>query len=394
METLKEEEESTITVNRFSNEIIDDILSRLPVKSILRSRSVSKPWLSRISDPSFTKLHLARANDALFLSAYDTLTRKRHFLSAAPDGGPVTHLITFEDCYDTDISTAEHSNGLVCFTCSQLFSFDNNIVHVFVVNPSTRQMFKLPHPPIPSNSGYMHICCAFGFDESSNQHKILLITKVLTSHTTEFMIYSLSNHSWRKIDVEPPADLSCGLESGVCVNSVVHVMLQDLSNDILAFDLKTEKLSRISFPQGVVSHELITVYSSNGEGFMKQNSPFIMKINGCLGVVCHELVVESDEIDIWILQDYDNRVWVRETVSFPESWNEFGIPFPAPVDVRMDEIIFSSREVSGNVIGLHVYNMKTRRFKLLQFTLDDQFLCSKTVSFNHIKCYVESITPL
>ncbi|KAJ0730532.1 putative F-box domain-containing protein [Helianthus annuus] len=59
METLEQEHQQsrTTTDDRLAKkakisvpiEIIEEILSRLPVESIIRFRSVSKPWLSRIS---------------------------------------------------------------------------------------------------------------------------------------------------------------------------------------------------------------------------------------------------------------------------------------------------------------------------------------------------------
>uniref|UniRef100_A0A0D9WMC3 F-box domain-containing protein n=1 Tax=Leersia perrieri TaxID=77586 RepID=A0A0D9WMC3_9ORYZ len=39
-------------------EIVEQILLRLPVKSIVRFRSVCKSWQSMIADPRFTRLHL------------------------------------------------------------------------------------------------------------------------------------------------------------------------------------------------------------------------------------------------------------------------------------------------------------------------------------------------
>ncbi|KAJ0805560.1 putative F-box domain-containing protein [Helianthus annuus] len=106
METL-EDESTTVDPLKKTNanislpiEVIEEILSRLPVKSILRFRSLSKPWLSRISNPSFAKLQFTRATaahrSALFISAFDRSTGKRHLLSAH-DGGPVTHLMTLPE---------------------------------------------------------------------------------------------------------------------------------------------------------------------------------------------------------------------------------------------------------------------------------------------------------
>lgn len=69
--------------------------------------------------------------------------------------------------------------------------------------------------------------------------------------TIEFLIFSMSNYWWRKINVELPIDISgedwySGTKQSVCVNSVIHVMLQNI-NEILAFDLRTQKFSIITF---------------------------------------------------------------------------------------------------------------------------------------------------
>ncbi|MFS7913368.1 putative F-box domain-containing protein [Helianthus anomalus] len=229
METLDEAEQS-MTIYKKANisiptEIIEDIFSRVPVKSILRFRSLYKPWLSRPSSP-FIKLHPHRT--ALFISAYDKSTRKRHFLSTSHDGGPVTHVMTLDDVDYADITEAQHLNGLV-----------------------------------------------------------LIIRK--SSHIMEIMIYSTLNYSWRKIYLEPPVDFeywdSLAFENDydfydiAYVNSVVHLMLID-THDILGFDLRTEKFTIINTPQGVKPHEF--------DDYV--NVPFMIKVNGCIGVVCHDCV--------------------------------------------------------------------------------------------------------
>ncbi|KAJ0940206.1 putative F-box domain-containing protein [Helianthus annuus] len=93
-------------------EIMEDIFSRLPIKSILRFRSLSKPWLLRLSSPSFTKLHSTRPHrTSLFISAHDRSARKQHLLSASLDGEPATHLMTVDDIDYYDTTEVQHLNG-------------------------------------------------------------------------------------------------------------------------------------------------------------------------------------------------------------------------------------------------------------------------------------------
>ncbi|KAJ0770210.1 putative F-box domain-containing protein [Helianthus annuus] len=220
-------------------EIIEDILSRLPVESILRFRSVSKPWLSRISDPSFTKLHSTRSTrTALFISAYDHSTRQQHILSAASHGGPVSHLLTINDISVYDIKEAQHMNGLVLITSAKS--------RAYVVNPSTRKFLLFPHPDpyIDDRDEFTHY--SFVFDESTNEHKVFMIRELREPSRFEIIILSLSTRSWRKIDAEPPIGFSWDNMSflynrRVCLNGVIHLMFLDgLWPHILAFDLRTE----------------------------------------------------------------------------------------------------------------------------------------------------------
>ncbi|MFS7913412.1 putative F-box domain-containing protein [Helianthus anomalus] len=383
METL--EDRSRMAKISLPGEIIEEILFRLPVKSILRFKSVSKPWLSRISDPSFTKLHLTRASAAhriaLFISAYDDSTRKRHLLSAAHDGGPVTHLMTLDDACSTDITEAEHLNGLVLFTCMKPYS-DYDHAQVFVLNPSTHSIFKLSYPDFLIN-GKGRVRYSFAFNECTNEHKILMMRKLSEPKKTEIMIFSLSNYSWRKISpaaVEHPVGCLPGhltlTRGSVCVDSVVHsTMLSSSSLNILRFDLRTEKLSIFSTP-------------------IVPRNQCILKINGRVGVVCHDHLVESNKMHMWILYDYETSVWVQEFIRFPESLIKLTGPILFPLEVNMYEIIFSTSKVSGNVMSVPIYNLKRRCFKSLEFTLGHQFPCPKTMKLNQIKYYVESMVPL
>ncbi|KAF5805821.1 putative F-box domain-containing protein [Helianthus annuus] len=367
----------------YPEEIIEEIFSRLPVKSILRFRSLSKPWLSIISGPRFTKLQITRATrTALFISARDRSNGDRHLFSGSLDGGSVTHLMTIGTSYCPEDTEAEHLNGLVCFNYGDLFH-DNNIT--LVLNPSTHKFFKLPDR-VSDNYIASNL---FGFDESRNEHKVLNISQSFEdSDTIEIMIFSISNYSWRKIDVDLPVNVSLNVSrhrwyysgGSVCVNSTVHLMLRD-PLEILAFDLRTEKFCIVKIPSDAVPQDTLHPCTR------------LIKINGLLGILSHDRVEESNEMHIWILQDYEKRVWVEETIRFPGSWIKMGRPFPLDSG-NTDEIMFSPSVLSEDLFEVPIYDMKRRCFKSIQLTLDRQFVWPEAVELEEIKCYVESLIPL
>ncbi|KAJ0570190.1 putative F-box domain-containing protein [Helianthus annuus] len=366
METLEDEQSDDRSAqkakNSFPEEIIEDILSRLPVKSILRFKSVSKPWLSLISAPSFHNLHstVAPRTTAFFFTARDSSTGTRYFFSGANDGGSVANLMKLDNTvFDAAHNFAEHLKGLVCFTsrdslCGKLYAF--------VFNPTTHKFFKLPDPPVPlrnytdENKGDYYL---FGFDELSNEHKVLYIdVESIKPTTIEIMIFSFSNYSWRKIEV----DLPLGISAWRCfMFSIINMHPEAVTESICP------------------------------------DAQFV-KINGLIGVACFDtwIVDGRNKMDIWMLQDYQNQVWVRETIWLAsKSWIRYGEGDPYPSDsINMDEIIFSPRVLSENLISVPIYNMKARCFKSIELTLGHRFLSPKSVRVEEIKCYVESLIPL
>ncbi|KAJ0730533.1 putative F-box associated interaction domain-containing protein [Helianthus annuus] len=197
----------------------------------------------------------------------------------------------------------------------------------------------------------------------------------------EIMIFSLSTRSWRKIYAEPPIGFSWDnmyfpYHHSVCVNSVIHLMFLDgLWSHILAFDLRTEVFSVINFPQGAL------LYDDDG--------PCIIKTKGCIGIF--RRIGEKNEIHVWILQDYDKRVWVREIYTGPltRKYSYYPEDF-----VNMDEIICFPSQLSENVMSLPVYNRKSGCFKSLQFTLGHLFPVSRNFRFYMVRSYDESMVPL
>lgn len=122
-------------------DVVVDLLSRLPVKSLLRFKCVAKPWNSLISSPQFAKAHLKRTKEngkRRVLLTGSSLSSIDH--EAYGDENDINDLrVDFN--YPMDRTPISISNivgscdGLVC-----LFDADSLILW----NPSTREARELP----------------------------------------------------------------------------------------------------------------------------------------------------------------------------------------------------------------------------------------------------------
>nr|XP_043638371.1 putative F-box protein At1g32420 [Erigeron canadensis] len=334
-------------------DIIAEILSRLPAIALTRFKTACKQWLSLISHPSFSQLRLTNnaTTSGLFLYARHPPARKQYILTGRPEGGTLIPLLTIDNV-DSDqmVNTrAEHLNGLVLLT-SDAFAY--------VINPTTRRVFKLPFP-WPQNKSKNVVMIInykqyylFGFDQSQNQHKILhmrlLRRDAANVKTTVFKVFSLSDYSWRNLDNPTlPVDIDVNdvvdRTHSVCVNSVIHVMIPNgLKRIILTFDLISECFSVINLPVDLPREPRIRLC----ESLCISNIPFLTQINGgLLGLVCYDdQMAEANQIHLWTLQDYENHgVWVRKTItlSADKSWIDLGGPLLLGF-CNDNELVFSS----------------------------------------------------
>ncbi|KAI8554952.1 hypothetical protein RHMOL_Rhmol05G0136000 [Rhododendron molle] len=193
-------------------EIEFDILSRLPPKSLLRSRCVCKNWLSLFSNPSFIHKHLLHRNctsddDTLLIHncAHDSL-RLHHGLSLLNLENPKNPL-TFnlnhpfpQKNNQCDMDLVGSINGLVCLT-----SKTDGLVSI-LWNPATKDCVNIPTPNLKflPNQGGSSI--GFCFDSLRNDYKILNV--VWFNEDMELRprprveLYSVSTDCWREIEIE------------------------------------------------------------------------------------------------------------------------------------------------------------------------------------------------
>lgn len=158
--------------------VVNEILPKLPVQSLLRFKRVSKKWFDLIANDSrFVSAHLRHHSNAtqlsIILARYSSSRRSRYrtyrtrslLLVDEPNvvESDMSYIPTRPDC------TGEHrivgsSNGLVCVV---------NFYDTILWNPATREWRNVPEAPFPPF--VTEVGWGFGFDQKSKNYKVIRI---------------------------------------------------------------------------------------------------------------------------------------------------------------------------------------------------------------------------
>ncbi|KAM7488526.1 hypothetical protein LguiB_026010 [Lonicera macranthoides] len=198
-------------------EIIDDILSRLPAKSLLRFKCVCKQWCSILSNPNFKKREtvlvfamLSSVENTLFYSIND----KNATLKAFP-----VPWDTKKDGFDRRVSISNSCNGLL------LVRFDYSL---FLFNPSTHYFVKVLTLNCLHDKDY-RITMGLCYDESIDDYKAVIIRlpRYMPDYNDKLVIVaSLKSKRWD--EVRFPFNVRFVM-LGPVVNKRLHWAVHDLN---------------------------------------------------------------------------------------------------------------------------------------------------------------------
>nr|XP_011463565.1 PREDICTED: F-box protein At5g07610-like [Fragaria vesca subsp. vesca] len=147
-------------------ELLTTILVSLPPRPLVRFKSVSKHWLTLISDPAFLRRHTQQ--NLKISGFFSSKTEDKSFKAIPlghdeiPSGNPFKIINdSFSD--GTTLKIIQSCNGLfLCLRYSCLPRYVANDV-AYVVNPTTNQYLALSSPSAEGTQGF---CCGtlcFGF---------------------------------------------------------------------------------------------------------------------------------------------------------------------------------------------------------------------------------------
>ncbi|KAH7859472.1 hypothetical protein Vadar_001549 [Vaccinium darrowii] len=282
-------------------EIIVNILSRLPIKPLIRCSSVCKYFLSLTLDPYLINSHLNHAashneeNPSLILNTTVLigLTHFRsqlHYATQTLANSSCDRIPYFSSFNFNEFRVVGSCNGLLCLLRRNIDGF------MFVINPCTGKRIEIPKLLIIRKSV---VGMGIGFSPKSNEYKVV---KVISGSAA--YVFSLSERVWRAVGA-PNFKISGDLKSNVCVNGVVHWASYAPSNFIVCFNVADEVFDAIPYPAGAVRQD----------GFL------LAVFSGCLGAIEYEF---NNCIHIWVMTHYNvGKSWTRSfTINVnPCSWN-------------------------------------------------------------------------
>lgn len=222
-----------------SDLVISEILIKLPVKSLVRFKSVCKEWYSIISSPRFAKLQLDLSKTdpsnsglvrSLFIRSSGSCDMFR-CLTVDGEEEEVWDSIKFNRCNGIPshggASNPSSVNGLVCFYLKESNCF-------CIWNPCVNEFCQVPFPK--------SVCLNMGFGYVSGMDDYKIFAIGMSSEVPRerlALVYSLRANKWRKIDGF--ADELAGLSmDGVLVNETLYWASRKIIGFILRDDTSHE----------------------------------------------------------------------------------------------------------------------------------------------------------
>ncbi|CAI9102543.1 OLC1v1000827C1 [Oldenlandia corymbosa var. corymbosa] len=315
------------------DDIIEDILIRLPLKVIFVCMRVCKHWHHLILSAEFAEMHFAKQEVGLLLNSIndDLGVPKIWYLVDQSEMG------TFHECdenlhicpdfplrlpwrdpgvaainlglTDDRFRVVNSYNGFICFT-------DSNYEPIVVCNPVTKELVHIPAGKEPVRD---FVDCGFGFCPTTKELKVIRISYAMvrvspspwTTHQNSnkrrwdgmvcrriAAVHTLGTQSWHDVGYAPSYDGR--LTFPTCLHGNLHWFYSyESCRRILSFNFTEESFQKFPTPP-----------SSGSERFDSTKTLMSM------GVL-------NDNLCLSLVDDDHATVWIMEIYGVKESWSKF-----------------------------------------------------------------------
>ncbi|KAM5552205.1 putative F-box protein [Rosa sericea] len=241
-------------------DLIVEILSRLPVKSLMRFSCASKEWYSLTRNSYLINIHLRRADSNLSLLTNEYDRDKR--LNTDPKFGISMLGDEAADLVSIDLPILSNSskftnivgssNGLVCLVArlkKKRRKFMDS-AEIIIWNPATKQFRSLPKPVLEENfHRFDRPTLGFGFsDDNTDDYKLVNIFH------KQVQVFTRSTNSWREVEGKGyPSCKYCYGDFWVSLKGVLYWSAwtdRSKGRFVLSFNLRDEVFHVIQLPSG------------------------------------------------------------------------------------------------------------------------------------------------
>lgn len=310
----EEQDDQKNGMDNLPSEIALDIISRLPITSLIQFRFVCQSWHTLAHDPHLANLHLSRtANDNPYLIFHCDYPIRNQLYFAESFGrddefeGIVRKIHTPFSTSMPEFNVIGSCNGLLCLSDS-LF---NDAIYIY--NPFTRNYKELPES---TRFQDQQVLFGFGFHPTTNEYKVLKIvyyrnpSNVLwrrrfrnrDNTQSEVQVYSFCSKTWRSIGAVP-YQLERRSSEAVLVSGRLHWVSRPgryngvRGRIIISFDLANEHFYEVPKP--------------DFGGLRSYNYNYHLAVlGGCLSAAVY---CSNGKLEIWVMKDYGVKdSWIKE----------------------------------------------------------------------------------
>ncbi|KAL1817003.1 hypothetical protein DCAR_0521420 [Daucus carota subsp. sativus] len=309
-------------------ELLKEILSRLPARSLLSCRCVCKRFNIVTRNSNFIASHVKRAstlNTTKFCSAF--------IFGSDLIGGLYEHILLKNTNDSVTFSYVRPSNPVSCNIsivgcCNGLFCAEvespcvENGSHFLIWNPITRENLFVQKPVNSSRNPYI-IALAFGFSHKINGYKLVRIVSYpkLGKSSVTVEVYKVTTGDWSVFDVttlpchEPDQVPPCFNDPLILFDISVPFFIRPLkqafhwvtdsagiedrlSKAVVSFDIEEEQLNFFSWldPFKIPLEEPVVIDT----------------LNDSLSLIVPRTSFLNSSFDIWVMDDYGKQVsWTR-----------------------------------------------------------------------------------
>lgn len=225
-------------------EVIVEILLKLPVITLVRCTCICKSWYLLIKNTTFISTHLNQSlsstKDSLFLLR--SFHNQEEHLSLHFDNEEFTDYMNLEKPpklkqYFEIIGSC---NGLICF--AEYLTSPRNIFTLW--NPCIRKTLTLPKPNVTFKThGCYQAFVGFGHDLNTDDYKVLRIAAFIENDQSAVEVYSLLSGSWKCTTLVLKYEILDSF-SKAFVNGVFHFIASPKNAEdkmlVLGFDVDNE----------------------------------------------------------------------------------------------------------------------------------------------------------